>query len=274
MIAVAFKVLYQRDLDCRERRKEPSMRGVRLSLPTVIVLLAIVGAGAFAAGQSISSDPTSSLPAVPPTGTEAEEVTQPPVENENALPPGHPVDPSTGTAEPLPLGHPPVEPLDQARAQMQMANPDPASAAQGLLEWQLPGRWQTVANSSPFRLATCRIPRAAGDETDAELSITQAGGSVDANAERWIGQFDPAGQKTAKRTTRRVGGLDVTIVEVQGTYSGGMAKDASGGAGWALLGAIAATPGSPYFFKLTGPAKTVLASRHEFDQLVSSFAQR
>ncbi|MDP9150388.1 MAG: hypothetical protein M3O36_10675 [Myxococcota bacterium] len=250
------------------------MNRIRLSLPTVIALVAIVGAGAFAAGQSMSGDPTRPVAAARPAATEADEETEPPGENENALPPGHPLTGGAGTAGPLPLGHPPVEPMDQARAQMQMANPDPDGAAPGRLEWQLPARWQTVANASPFRLATCRVPRAPGDDTDAELSITQAGGSVEANAERWIGQFDPAGQKTAKRSTRRVGALDVAIVEVQGTYSGGMTKDAPGGAGWALLGAIAATPGSPYFFKLTGPAKTVLASRREFDQLVSSFAQR
>lgn len=121
-----------------------------------------------------------------------------------------------------------------------------------------------------MRLATYRVPRADGDKDDAELSVTQAGGSVDANVERWIGQFDAEGQKTAKRTTRKVGSLDVTIVEVQGTYSGGMGKAPAAGEKWALLGAIVGTPGMPHFFKLTGPAKTVLAARGELDALVSS----
>jgi hypothetical protein len=64
--------------------------------------------------------------------------------------------------------------------------------------------------------------------------------------------------------------LDVTVVEAQGTYSGGMAKDASSGSGYALLGAIVSTPGMPHFFKLTGPARSVLAARTEFDQMIAN----
>jgi hypothetical protein len=149
-----------------------------------------------------------------------------------------------------------------------MATPDMPSAAETPLDWHAPPRWQLVPNASRFRLATYRIPHAAGDPDDAELSVTQAGGSVEANAERWIGQFDAAGQKTAKRTPRRVGSLDVTVIEAQGTYSGGMVKDAASGSGYALLGAIVSTPGMPHFFKLTGPAKTVQAARSEFDQMI------
>jgi hypothetical protein len=125
-----------------------------------------------------------------------------------------------------------------------------------------------------MRLATYRVPRATGDSDDAELSIMQAGGTVEANATRWVGQFDAEGQKTAKRTTRKVGALEITVVEVQGTFTGGMGKEPTSGAGFALLGAIVATPGMPHFFKLTGPAKTVLAARAEFDALVASLTPR
>jgi hypothetical protein len=89
-----------------------------------------------------------------------------------------------------------------------------------------------------------------------------------------MGQFDAVGQKSAKRSTRRVGPLEVTVIEAQGAYSGGMVKDASSGSGYALLGAIVSTPGMPHFFKLTGPARTVMAARAEFDQLIGSLVQR
>jgi hypothetical protein len=125
-----------------------------------------------------------------------------------------------------------------------------------------------------MRIATYRVPHAAGDSADAELSITQAGGSADANIERWIGQFDAAGQKTAKRSARKVGTLDVAIVEVHGTYSGAMAMDGAPRAGWALLGAIVSTPDMPHFFKLTGPTKTVLAARGELDAMIGSLVLR
>jgi hypothetical protein len=121
-----------------------------------------------------------------------------------------------------------------------------------------------------MRIATYRVPRASGDAEDAELSVVQAGGSVEANAQRWLGQFDEAGQKSAKRSVRHVGTLEVSIVDVQGTYSGGMGPDTSPKAGWALRGAIVALPGAPCFFKLTGPAKSVAAAAAEFDALIAS----
>jgi hypothetical protein len=259
------------------------MTDIRLNLPTVFILVAVVGAGAFAAGQSVSSGASSSLTSLPSSPpARPTEVTDPqndtpelPVENDEPLPPGHP--PTTGPgavgAAQLPIGHPPTDRMGPGPAQMVASEPPPESQAP--LEWKVAARWKVVPNPSAFRLATCRVPHAQGDAEDAELSVTRAGGSVEANAERWIGQFDAADQLKAKRTKRMVGPLEVTIVEVQGNYSGGMGKDApSSGAGWALLGAIVATPGAAHFFKLTGPAKTVLAARGEFDAMVASLVQR
>jgi hypothetical protein len=146
-----------------------------------------------------------------------------------------------------------------------MGDPGAAAAepAETPLSWKAPKRWEKVPNASTMRLATYRVP------PDAEMTVTQAGGTVDANADRWIGQFDEASRKGARRTTRKVHDLDVTIVEVSGHYSGGMSAD-GGGAGIALVGVIVATPGMPHFFKLTGPAKTVAAARAEVDELVGS----
>jgi len=191
------------------------------------------------------------------------------------LPPGHP--PTTGPgagagAAAMPAGHPPVDSMGQGGNPAGASDSSPAPEAS--LEWKAPPRWQSMPNASAMRLATYRIPRAAGDSEDGDLSIMQAGGTVDANVDRWIGQFDAASQKTAKRTTRKVGGLDVTIIEVQGSYSGGMGKAPAAGSSTALLGAIVATPGMPHFFKLTGPAKTVTAARTEFDAMLTSLVSR
>jgi hypothetical protein len=103
----------------------------------------------------------------------------------------------------------------------------------------------------------------------------QAGGTVDANVTRWIGQFDSEGQKTAKKSTRKVGAFTITIVEVRGTFSGGMGKPPSTSE-WALLGAIVTSEAedAPYFFKLVGPAKSVVAARAEVDSMLGSLAPR
>lgn len=245
---------------------------MRLSLPTVLGLVAIVGAGAFAAGRSGSPAATASESSSPSPPAAALPMAT--AERDEPLPPGHP--PTTGTGarppEGLPAGHPHVDSTDPAGAPM--APVDSPATAQSSLEWKAPARWQAVPNASTMRLATYRVPRAPGDSEDAELSITQAGGSVEANAVRWVGQFDAAGQKTAKRSTRKVGALEVAIVEAQGSQSDGMGAEPRSGAGRALLGAIVSTPGMPHFFKLTGPAKSVLAARAEFDAMIASVVQR
>jgi hypothetical protein len=228
------------------------MSEIRMKLPTFILLLAVVAGGSFAAGSAIP--PTSAAP------VHTSEVAAEP-------------EPVEQTEQQLPPGHPPVD--DTMQGQSMMENPGDVPAADpSSLEWKAPARWQLVPNTNTMRLATYRIPHAPGDASDAELSITRAGGSPDANAQRWIGQFADDGTRTSKRSTRKVGLLEVSIVEVQGSYSGGMGKEGASQTGWALLGAIVPAGATPYFFKLTGPSKSVLAARSEFDALVGSLAPR
>jgi hypothetical protein len=52
-----------------------------------------------------------------------------------------------------------------------------------------------------------------------------------------------------------------------------MGKEGSSQPGWSLIGAIVSTSGTPYFFKLTGPEKSVRAARSEFDALIGSLVR-
>jgi hypothetical protein len=226
----------------------------------VVLIAAVVGAGGFAAGRSM---PVESTP--PEVSYGMLDMVQ-----KRAAAAG----PSTeGDQDPDPETLPPGHPAIGGTGQTSLVDEAPAGA-RSTLEWKAPARWQLVPNASTMRIATYRVPRAPGDAADAELSVTQAGGSAEANAQRWIGQFDQTGQKPPRHTTRKVGSLDVLVVEVQGTFSGGMGGDGQAQPGWALLGAIVSTPGLPYFFKLTGPAKTVLAARGEFDAMLATLTQR
>jgi hypothetical protein len=231
------------------------MNSVYINLPTALALAAIVGAGAFAAGQSIAPASAPSTALAPSPQFVAPSFDTEVTESESNAP----------ADDQLPPGHP------QVAGAGAMFPSSPAEASR--LGWTPPARWQLAPNTNTMRIATYTVPHAPGDPSDAELSVTQAGGDVDANAERWIGQFDAAGQRRAKRATRKVGSLEVTIVEVEGAYSGGMGKEPAGAA-WALLGAIVSTPGMPHFFKLTGPAKSVLAARAEFDAMIGSLLLR
>lgn len=188
-------------------------------------------------------------------GTNAVIASEPPITTTTSM--------ATSTA--LPPGHPPVDPNT---AEATTILPAPAGGAESPLSWKVPAKWQTLPNPSTMRIATYRVG------TDAEMAVSQAGGAVDANVQRWIDQFGPDAKKNAKVTTKKVSGLDVTIVEVEGTFGGGMGPGSGGKEGWALLGAIVATPAMPHFFKLTGPAKTVKAARPELDELVGSITMK
>jgi hypothetical protein len=147
------------------------------------------------------------------------------------------------------------------------------TAAAGL-RWSLPARW-TVQAERPMRVATYSISPAPGDADGAECAAyyfgANQGGGVDANFARWIGQFQPA--TGSKRSTRQVDGLEVSLLDVTGTYTapaGPMMQSQGNKPGWRLRGAIVGGPKGSVFFKLTGPKKTVGAAGGGFDALVGS----
>ena len=153
------------------------------------------------------------------------------------------------------------------------ANPSvtATTAPAGDLAWDVPAKWTTAASASTMRKATYKIAKTAGDSDDPEMSVMQAGGGLDANIDRWAGQF--GGTKDVKRTKVKIGNFDVTVVEIKGTFAGsGMPGAPASGPKdhWALLVAIVEGVEPPYFFKLTGPEKSVAAARPDFDKLVSS----
>jgi hypothetical protein len=153
-------------------------------------------------------------------------------------------------------------------------NATPNANAKGPDEvaWDAPASWPSVPTNNPLRKATYKIPRAPGDTEDAELTISTAQGGVAPNVQRWSAQFFDA---PAKQATRKVNGLDVTTVEIEGPFRGG-GPMTMGGAGSApkdhqmLLGAIVDAGDKQHFFKLVGPEKTVKAARKDFDAFVAS----
>ena len=150
------------------------------------------------------------------------------------------------------------------------------TAAAGLA-WTLPAGW-IVETPHSMRVATYAIPAAQGDAEGAECAVyyfgAGQGGGVDANLERWIGQFQPA--TGSKRSAKKVNGVQVSLADVSGTYTahgGSMTQPQGDKVGWRLLGAIAEGPQGAVFFKLAGPAKTVAAAGKGFDALVRSLKQ-
>lgn len=147
-----------------------------------------------------------------------------------------------------------------------------APAAKKGLVWEAPPSFHSAPSPSAMRKATYKIDKAKGDPEDAELSVIVAGGGLEANVGRWAGQFE--GKPAPTRSERTVGDLKVTIVELEGTFTGGgmpgMAPVAPKPK-WRLLGAIVERGDEATFFKMTGPDATVKGARKDFDALVASF---
>lgn len=128
-----------------------------------------------------------------------------------------------------------------------------------------------------MRVAEYAVPHVAGDPTDAECTVItfgpSQGGSLDDNVNRWVRQFNPLSGPPTK-TTLHVGGMNVTRVEVAGSYHPMMMPGAppapSTLPGARLVGAIVEAPSGSWFFKLTGPDSTVRAAAPELDALLRS----
>jgi hypothetical protein len=148
------------------------------------------------------------------------------------------------------------------------------------LTYTKPDAWTSVRTTSTMRVAQFAVPRAAGDVADAELVVYYfggSGGSVDANIDRWIGQMQqPDGRPSsavAIRSRRTVNGLDLTLVDVSGTYIAEISPGSPqrhNSPNFRLRAVVVPTPKGPYFIKLTGPAKTVAAADPQFEMFLAS----
>ena len=127
-----------------------------------------------------------------------------------------------------------------------------------------------------MRLATYRVPKAAGDPDDGELAVFYfgkgKGGDVESNLDRWKGQFSDVKKDAVRQTERTVNGLPAHLLEIdRGTFASGMpGAPPTANKDYGLIGAIVETPAGSYFFKLTAPEKTVKASRAEFLTMIAS----
>ena len=130
--------------------------------------------------------------------------------------------------------------------------------------------------SSPMRTSSTASRTPATDKEDAECSVITfgagQGGSVDENVTRWVKQLEPT-STAVERSTRTVNGMNVTRVEVGGTYTP-MAMPtmpaSSPRQGYRLVGDIVESPSGLWFFKVTGPDATVKAAGKDLDRLIDS----
>jgi hypothetical protein len=159
--------------------------------------------------------------------------------------------------------------------------PQVPGQASGDLHFKVPDGWVTVQPSSKMRAAQFKLPKADGDNEDAELVLyyfgANQGGTTEANIDRWISQMqqsDAAASKDKSKTvTLTVSGMKVTTVDVSGRYTAEMAPGSGkfyDNANYRLRGAVIESPKGNYFLKLVGPAKTVGRWEQSFTDYLKS----
>lgn len=157
--------------------------------------------------------------------------------------------------------------------------PREIALADGALTITSPAGWKSVEPANRIIEHELAVPAPDGKADDAaRLTVMAAGGSVEANVARWVGQFQGteggADRAAAKTEKIEVNGMPTTIVDLAGTY----VDSPQGPFGpkverpeHRLVGAIVETKGEGvYFFKLIGPEKTVAAGAEKFREMVGT----
>ena len=102
-----------------------------------------------------------------------------------------------------------------------------------------------------------------------------AGGSIEANIDRWIGQFTQADGKAtrdrAKISKKMISGLEVHLVDISGNFKD-MPRGPFGPSvdreKYRMMAAIVVAGGGQFFFKFYGPEKTIAEHEKSFTSMV------
>jgi hypothetical protein len=180
---------------------------------------------------------------------------------------------AVGQSRPLPPGHPPT---DRGNAPPPAPPPGSGTGRMGLT-WTAPSSWIAETPKTAMRRAQYRIDGKGGlAECIVFYFGPGEGGGVKANVERWAAQFrraDGSAIGNALKTREiKVGDIPVTLVEITGTYVGGM----GGGPGGPekpdqmMLAAIAEGRDANWFFRALGPRATLEPVRADFEKMARS----
>jgi hypothetical protein len=138
-----------------------------------------------------------------------------------------------------------------------------------------PVKWEWVETTSQMRKAQLKVTDAASNASADVVFYyfgTGGAGGVEANVDRWLGQFaEPRDQINAKIEHSTVGKTKVTYVQAEGTYKSGM----PGGAvtpkpGYALVGAILESDQGNVYVRMTGPKEYAKSLVADFKKMVES----
>jgi hypothetical protein len=149
----------------------------------------------------------------------------------------------------------------------------------GGMKSKAPAGWKEEPTTTEMRLAQFKLPKAAGDDEDAQVVIftfpAGSSGSADANMKRQLAKF--AGKPEVKDGKLPVGTLEAPYQDISGTYlqkkrpfdpsDKGVEK-----ANYRQIYVVAQFAGKGDFYPtLVGPAKTVEKHKKEFEEFLKNF---
>ncbi len=160
-------------------------------------------------------------------------------------------------------------------------NPAVMHLAGGKLQLTAPGSWIRKRPQTAIVEHEFAIPPAKDDKAEGRMTVMAAGGGVEANIERWYGQFtQPDGGSTkdrAKIQKIKVGGDEVHLVDLSGTFKDqrGPVAPAVERPKYRMLAAIIATKGAGnYFIKFYGPERTVAENEKAFVSMIEGMEHK
>jgi hypothetical protein len=121
-----------------------------------------------------------------------------------------------------------------------------------------PEGWSRKQPQSTFIQAEYLLPRAAGDTSDARMTLSVAGGTIEANIDRWKDQFGGTPAE-AKQETMTANGMSITLVDFRGDFNDqrGPFAPAVKRADYRMIAGIIPAHGQLLFVKAVGPKKTM-----------------
>jgi hypothetical protein len=135
-----------------------------------------------------------------------------------------------------------------------------------------------------IRILQFALPKAEGDKEDGELVVfffgAGSGGGNAENIKRWKGMFAAPPGKMIDDVTKvdsfKVGDVDITYVEISGTYLTKFPPFAPNAKvvpkeNFRFIGVIFDSKNGPYFLRLTGPARTIDQNKVAFDKWLKGF---
>ena len=134
------------------------------------------------------------------------------------------------------------------------------------IRFDVPVDWNEQPKSD-FYEAKYLIP---SEEGEMVLTLTSMGGGIDANLQRWVGQFQQAPDERPRRETLRIDGAKSEWLDVRGTFRSRVGTSPGPHENWRLLGVAIPMKPRPFLLKLIGPRAAVSGFEAEFKTFARS----